>query len=102
MAAKKTRPVRIIAGTDRCLVRVGPGAGFFVRFDPSDGRPLVTQIPSHAWHGSYQEGDEICTRLQDKNYSAGVTDIFGQYIDLKKLEEIGAAQSQREVQFWNQ
>ncbi len=105
MAVKKTnrsRPVRVISGNARYLVRVGADPRFLVRLDPSDGRPLVAQAPSTAWHGSYAEADAICEQLREKDYIAVVTDIYGRAVDYEALESEREKQQDRITQFWGE
>jgi hypothetical protein len=107
MAAKQkptARPVRVIKDSSRYVVRVGEDARFFVKFDGSDGVPRVTQAPSAAWHGSYEEADAICVKIREKDerYIAAVADIYGRTIDYARLETEREAQRAREARFWGE
>jgi dienelactone hydrolase len=96
------RPVRVIADSARYIVRVGPSnPTFFLRFDGED-KPRVVQVPSLAWHGSYQDADEICSRLREKGYTAAASDIFGRVMDYPALEAEREIQRAREAQFWGE
>lgn len=95
------RPVRVIEDNVRYIVRVEPGPTFFLKFDGED-KPRVVQVPSLAWHGSYAHGDEICTRLREKGYTATVSDIFGRIMNYRALEAEREIQRAKEAAFWGE
>jgi hypothetical protein len=98
--SRRAKHPEMIDGSAVFLVRIGES--FFCGFNGS-GQVLAIAAPSRAKHMNYADADLICQTLLAKGYkNPYVTNLVGEYADLRVIEAEKRRVAERMQKFWGE